>query len=203
MFDFWLIIIKYMSKGQRIIMWIMCVVSFVLSVAAVCMAYYHTPDLGFDYQGVIVGVLSLLVTALIGWQIFSIITLKTEIEKCTNEIVNEKLKLLNYSITGYTKARLSNTLFYKGDTNSLDNAFDALEDVVKSGGIDIENTALNCTIQRIVDYIDDIKSSNDGKLYIMPGKKNHYLTIMKKIEHEDKDCIIMSLKNSAEGPQSA
>lgn len=70
-----------MSKGQRIIIWIMCGLSLVLSVAAVCMAYYRTPDLGFDYQGVIVGVLSLLVTVLIGWNIYTTIGIESRIGK--------------------------------------------------------------------------------------------------------------------------
>lgn len=37
---------------------------------AVCVAAWRSPELSFDYQGVVVGVLSLLVTVLIGWQIY-------------------------------------------------------------------------------------------------------------------------------------
>lgn len=65
-----------MKKNQN---WLVCGVSglsLVLSVVAVCVACCHTPDLGLDYQGVIVGVLSLLVTVLIGWNIYSVIDLK-------------------------------------------------------------------------------------------------------------------------------
>lgn len=50
--------INYMKKNLN---WLVCGVSglsLVLSVVAVCVACCHTPDLGFDYQGVIVGVLS-------------------------------------------------------------------------------------------------------------------------------------------------
>lgn len=38
----------------------------------------HKAELGFDYQGVLVGVLSLLVTILIGWNIYTIIDIKTQ-----------------------------------------------------------------------------------------------------------------------------
>lgn len=65
-----------MKKDLKGLSWILCSVSLALSVAAVCMAYHHTPDLGFDYQGVIVGVLSLLVTVLVGWNIYSVLDLK-------------------------------------------------------------------------------------------------------------------------------
>lgn len=43
---------------------------------AVCVAVWRSPELSFDYQGVIVGVLSLLVTALIGWNIYTLVDLR-------------------------------------------------------------------------------------------------------------------------------
>lgn len=52
----------------------------------------------FDYQGVLVGILSLLVTALVSLQIYNYITFKSEIEKRVTEIVNEKLDRLNHSV---------------------------------------------------------------------------------------------------------
>lgn len=70
----------YMKKENRNwIAWIALVVSgiaIIVSVIAICIACPHIPELGFDYQGVVVGVLSLLVTTLIGWNIFSIIDIK-------------------------------------------------------------------------------------------------------------------------------
>lgn len=94
-----------MNKGQRITIWIICAVSLVLSVAAVCMAYYHTPDLGFDYQGMIVGVLSLLVTVLVGWNIWSLIDFKRkEIE------LNKNISLAVQAIENMNKAQLGNNV---------------------------------------------------------------------------------------------
>lgn len=70
----------YMKKENRNwIAWIALGVSgiaIIVSVIAICIACPHIPELGFDYQGVVVGVLSLLVTTLIGWNIFSIIDIK-------------------------------------------------------------------------------------------------------------------------------
>lgn len=51
-------------------------VSLLLSVIAVCVAVWRSPELSFDYQGVIVGVLSLLVTVLVGWNIYTLVDLK-------------------------------------------------------------------------------------------------------------------------------
>lgn len=54
--------------------------SIILSIVAICIAAYRTPELTFDYQGVIVGALSLLVTVLIGWQIFNTLNFKKDIQ---------------------------------------------------------------------------------------------------------------------------
>ena len=61
--------------------WIICIVSLLFSVVAVCAAVWRTPELSFDYQGVIVGVLSLLVTFLIGWNIYTTIGIENKISK--------------------------------------------------------------------------------------------------------------------------
>lgn len=68
------------------------VVSLLLSVVAVCVAVWRSPELSFDYQGVIVGVLSLLVTVLIGWQICYFVFIRKEI----NKEVDKKLKELSH-----------------------------------------------------------------------------------------------------------
>ena len=58
----------------------MSAISIMVSVAALCRTYPHTSDLGMDYQGVIVGMLALLVTILIGWQIYTAINVKEELK---------------------------------------------------------------------------------------------------------------------------
>lgn len=64
-------------------------VSLALSVLAVCIAAYRTPELSFDYLGVIVGILALLVTVLIGWNIYVVMDVKG---------INEKMKNLEDNI---------------------------------------------------------------------------------------------------------
>lgn len=58
--------------------------SLLLSVIAVCVAVWRSPELGFDYQGVLVGVLSLLVTVLLGWNIYTLVDIRD-----TRERLNE------------------------------------------------------------------------------------------------------------------
>lgn len=67
------------------------IISLLLSVIAVCVAVWRSPELDFDYQGVLVGVLSLLVTVLIGWQICYFVFIRQEI----NKEVDRKLEELS------------------------------------------------------------------------------------------------------------
>lgn len=53
-------------------------IAIAISIIALCISCPHKAELGFDYQGVLVGVLSLLVTILIGWNIYTIIDIKTQ-----------------------------------------------------------------------------------------------------------------------------
>lgn len=66
------------------------IAAIVCSVVAICVSLPSVPELGIDYIGVIVGILSLLVTMLIGWQIYNAVTIdkriKGEVERTRNEI---------------------------------------------------------------------------------------------------------------------
>ena len=48
------------------------IAAIICSGVAICVSLPSVPELGIDYIGVIVGILSLLVTMLIGWQIWNV-----------------------------------------------------------------------------------------------------------------------------------
>ncbi len=52
------------------------VLSLIVSGIAIGVSFYRTRDLSMDYMGVIVGILSLLVTSLLGWNIYSLIDVR-------------------------------------------------------------------------------------------------------------------------------
>lgn len=66
------------------------IVAMTIAIIATCIAAYRTPELGFDYQGVIVGILSLLVTVLIGWNIYTFIDIKGTSQKLISLELNLK-----------------------------------------------------------------------------------------------------------------
>ena len=56
------------------------ITAIICSLVAICVSLPSAPELGIDYIGVIVGILSLLVTMLIGWQIYNAIIIEKKIK---------------------------------------------------------------------------------------------------------------------------
>ena len=56
-------------------------VAILFSAFALCRTYPAANPLDFDYAGIITGILSLLVTILIGWQILNAVTIKNDVNK--------------------------------------------------------------------------------------------------------------------------
>lgn len=74
---------------------ILGIINFALLIPLLCMHFPRIIDsnLGFDYMGIIVGVLSLLVTVLVGWNIFNTLEFKKELEQIKQQL-EEKEKTL-------------------------------------------------------------------------------------------------------------
>lgn len=61
-----------MNKYRNILSLALSVTAIAISIIALCRVYPNTSDLEMDYQGIIVGILALLVTVLIGWNIYTL-----------------------------------------------------------------------------------------------------------------------------------
>lgn len=170
-------------------------ISITISIFALCISAYRPSDLNFDYIGVIVGVLSFLVTIVLGWQIYNYISLRFEMEKIINEKINEATTKTTYAMIGYINSRTGSIWGRSADSTSLDNAFNALKEVKLSKGIPCYNIALDFSINQIIKYIDEIKSNNES-LTITKTQKSIYNHILKDIDHEKVGCIIEELKNA-------
>ena len=83
------------KKWSKAFCWVLIVMGLLINVFGFCVIAGELPSpakLDFDYNGVIVGVLSLLVTVLIGWNVYSLIDLKTHIVQ-SRRLKSELIKL--------------------------------------------------------------------------------------------------------------
>ena len=85
-------------------------VAIIISIIAIS-KMAPTQSVNFDYLGAIIGVLSFLVTLLIGYQIYTVINVKEELKevrKAREEIDNQMQKIAD-KLSGEFKEELSNT----------------------------------------------------------------------------------------------
>lgn len=74
------------SKFKTVIWRLVATIALLLSIIAICGLYYRTTDLGIDYIGIIVGILAILVTCLVAWNIYSVIDANKKIDEMRNEL---------------------------------------------------------------------------------------------------------------------
>lgn len=99
------------------------IAALAVGVAAIVVACTGKEELGFDYAGVLVGVLSLLVTCLIGYEIFRAFTFNKRVKK----EARKKLKNAEYSASCLALAQLGNALYGTGQhALALQSLFNAL-----------------------------------------------------------------------------
>lgn len=114
-----------MSKYREAITPILSVISIILSMIAICRTYPHTSDLGMDYQGVIVGILSLLVTVLVGWNIYTIIDFNSArkyVDNMKNEMDKKEMGIYIRSEKNLIEFHLAVLFMHisKDDKNCMD-----------------------------------------------------------------------------------
>ena len=67
-----------MNRFWKIAIYIGLPFSIFGTISCICVLFNRPNELGFDYTGVIVGILSLLVTILLGWNIFYALEFKKD-----------------------------------------------------------------------------------------------------------------------------
>lgn len=92
-----------MKTHERWLVYPFLSISVIASVIAICRTHPRV-ELGFDYIGLIVGILALLVTMLIGWQIWNLI----DFDKRVKNKINEDRKNLHEEILKEVKLRDEN-----------------------------------------------------------------------------------------------
>ncbi len=84
-----------MHKAERIILYIIIITSLAMSSIAMCRSFPRI--YGIDYIGVIIGILSLLVTILIGWNIYTVVDFNRKVNSMGHR-VHEATNILNAEI---------------------------------------------------------------------------------------------------------
>ncbi len=91
------------SKWTDVMWKILSFLALVFSIIAVCRSFCRTPDLGFDYLGVIVGSLAIMVTYLVAWNIHTAIDANHKIKEMRDEIATLRSTIVSDKLSSERK----------------------------------------------------------------------------------------------------
>lgn len=141
-----------MSKFERIIIYGILVISLLFSTFALCRTYpryisYEECNLGFDYMGVIVGALALLVGFLVAWQIYKTID------------VDKKIAMMSNS----SRDAIAEDMFYRGYSNGMggngNSFFPAMRTCVAALNLNFTEEKAACFLE-IIEYYEALLRNN-------------------------------------------
>ena len=188
------------------------IAAIICSVVAICVSLPSAPELGIDYIGVIVGILSLLVTMLIGWQIWNVIAIDKKIDgkvKQTSDSLTEsinvtKKEMIEYIEKANEKSKteiMTSLLFIQGDNflfksqfeNALLRYLDVISDIIEKPYIENYSDAINACILKAREAMRSV-NNNELKRVLKEEKKESYLKALLKIEGYKAIDIIIFLR---------
>lgn len=166
---------------------ILCFSSFLFSLTT-CLSVHKSYNT--DMYAIIIAILTLLVTALIGWQIYNAIEVNkklSEIQRIASKAAYEENKKYNH--TTIAVVHYMNALdFYKRQNfteKTVDELFRCIEEALKG--------RFQFPIDMAIDYLLEIPDNN---LFIVKSKKEEYLRILYKINHADINRVIIKIENA-------
>lgn len=163
--------------------WLIVLVGILLTIPniiAICMAYPR--DWGIDYLGWIVGILALLTTVLLGWNIYTIIDIKENYKRYSdilNEVDLSQHKQMAYQ--EYTNWMIYHKLLIGKDPNGLEYSF------LYHAALCLYHTS--CikefdTCRAVVKGMDECLY-NPKNVKIKKANLNILLSILQKVRHQE------------------
>ena len=188
------------------------IAAIICSVVAICVSLPSAPELGIDYIGVIVGILSLLVTMLIGWQIWNVIAIDKKIDgkvKQTSDSLTESINVTKKEMIEYIEKAneksqteiMTSLLFIQRDNflfksqfeNALLRYLDVISDIIEKPYIENYSDAINACILKAREAMRSV-NNNELKRVLKEEKKESYLKALLKIEGYKAIDIIIFLR---------
>lgn len=149
-----------------------------------------------SFAAFLVGILAILVTSLICWQVFNYMFIKREMSGIVKSALKDFQKDSVYVLKGVINMSNSKALMWCRFAQALDDVMISLEEVLKSKNAELNKFAIDI----LMDNLMMIKNgmSKSGKPWIYKDRRKFYLGILKLITHPNKKDIVSMIENSEE-----
>lgn len=150
---------------------------------------------GQELASMAISVLSIITTLLIGWQIYSFLTVEKRIDEKIH-VMSAKLETKNnHTFRAYQLAISAYKAYWCGRmATAMDIYMQALDEAVIGENDDCINYVID-----YLSYTSEKMNKWDDKLYILPNRRRAYENILSKIEgRKDVSDIKFTIKNAEE-----
>lgn len=165
------------------------------SIIAMCQSvprFLSSDELQFDYIGAILGVLSILVTVLIGWNILNYMQFKDSMKKIAEDEVKSMTEDYKAVLNGLSMLNGKNAMLIGNSAYLIDNSFDALQKLLECKNEELSKFA----IDYVMGFIYEVSQMGENEIY--KGKQSEYLYSLGKISHKYKTYIIRYIEAAKE-----
>lgn len=152
--------------------------------SAIGMCHVKTEPMNIDLMAALVGVLSILVTVLIGFQVINYFMIKDIIVRHVDKQVYKKVGNINHTIKGYMLYAKDVFYFRNYMVQAFDVYMQALEETIIGG----DKEAIEFMESKVVMVIDAIKKKNTG--YILVGYRKYYIKVLSNLKTNKSDYIL-------------
>ena len=181
---------------------VISIFSIVLSIIALCSISEHT----FYTDSTLVSIVAIivtisvgLVTILIGWQIYNYFNLEQRIKEITNTSISSFIDDFNkYNIAISASNNDVEYVVESMKCKSIKAYVEGFKNAIMCENPLMRKSAINYIMNRVqTNHDSDIKQTPD-KWFIPKGKKNEYLRVLKRIDHDNIDILIEYVQRAME-----
>ena len=170
--------------------------ALLLSIISLCVSYRQPTSANIDWAAFLVGVLAVLITILIGWQIYNYLYLKEEMTKLVDKEIQKSQEEMGYALKGMINIANSRAFLLGYMTQALDDNINSLEEILKCRNKEIRKYAINLIMNNLNAIKQDMSTYDGYSIY--KGCKQKYIHILQQVESYYKDEIISLINNAKE-----
>lgn len=174
------------------------IVSLLLSVIAVCVAVIRSEPLQIEWASLLVGALSALVAATVGWQIYNSISINKKvdgIEETAARITKTEMEKYGHSVKSFVLTLGARDLMNKNRYEyAIDNVMNGIEEALQGSDPDANMLAIG--------YLSVIKGDVYGMGHILNGKRKKYISLLSQTDDERASELIDFILKCDELPPS-
>lgn len=182
--------------------YVLSLLALAVSLSALCLCCCRCEPIMADWMAILVGILALLVTFLVGWQITRTLDIERRMRRFDN-IVDRRVGAISRDLVQLTLANERRTDIYTFtvDRKSTKECVSILMNSLEIALTTTTPGANDAVIDLIIDNFSDIMNDTESKtkLALSKDEKKQYIAIAKKVRHKKIDDVILFI-SEAETP---